>query len=92
MMKSVSKDNITICWYGVKDNYVWFKPTKYTTKYRMYILKGVKNEVKELLKTNKYLYTFSINENKLNKWHKFIGFTLQESFIFKDKQYNIWVI
>lgn len=92
MMQSVSKDNKIICYYGVNNNYVWFKPTKYTQEYKTYILKGVKNIVKNLLKTNKYLYTFSLNNDSLNKWHIFIGFTLQESFIYKNKQYNIWVI
>jgi hypothetical protein len=31
-------------------------------------------------------YTNDKNDNKLNKWHTFIGFTLQESFIYKNKQ------
>ena len=85
------KDNKIICYFGVIDNYVYFKKTKYTKHYKTFILKNVRKVFNELLEKNEYLYTFSPNIKKLNKWHEFIGMTKQETFIFKSKQWNIWV-
>lgn len=85
------KDNKKICYFGVQDNYVFFKKTEHTTKYKTFILKNIRKVFKELLDKNEYLYTCSPNIEKLNKWHKFVGMKLQETFTFKNKQWNIWI-
>ena len=84
-------NNIKICHFGVIDHYVFFKKNKNTAKYKIQIIKNVKQVFNDLLQKNDYLYTFSIDNKKLNKWHTFIGMKLQEQFIYKNKKYNVWV-
>ncbi|MBO4516731.1 hypothetical protein J5751_04875 [bacterium] len=87
----VEKDGKKICYFGVIDNYVWFKKTRYTKKYKFYILKNIREVYNQLLDKYNYLYTFSYNRKDLNKWHSFIGMIMQEQFIYKNKTINIWV-
>lgn len=87
----LEKDNKKICFFGVSDNYVWFKKTEYTKNYKIYILRNVKQVFKDLLTNNNYLYTFSLDNPILNKWHEYVGMKLEDKFTLKNKNYNIWV-